>query len=92
MAELFANGRVVDYILFLMLLEVLGMAWWRRRSGYGLNLNELLASIGAGAALLLALKSALVRAPWLQVAFWLLAALVAHATDLTLRSMHKRAS
>ena len=91
MAELFNSGRVVDSILFLMLLEALGMAWWRRRSGNGLKLNELLASLGAGAALLLALKSALVRAPWLQVACWLLVALAAHATDLTLRSMHKRA-
>ncbi len=91
MAELFANGRVVNYILFLMLLEVLGMAWWRHRSGNGLKLNELLASLGAGAALLLALKSALVRAPWLQVAVWLLVALAAHATDLALRSIHKRA-
>jgi hypothetical protein len=89
-AELFANGRVVDCILFLMLLEVLGMAWWRRRSGHGLKLDELLASIGAGAALLMALKGALVRASWLQVAFWLLVALAAHATDLTLRSIHKR--
>jgi hypothetical protein len=91
MADLFANGRVVDCILGLMLLELLAMAWWRRRSGSGLKMTELLASIGAGAALLLALKTALVGAPWLQAAFWLLVALAAHAIDLTLRSMGKRA-
>jgi hypothetical protein len=90
-ADLFANGRVVDCILGLMLLEVLAMAWWRHRSGNGLRATELLASIGAGAALLLALKTALVGAPWPQAAFWLLVALAAHAADLTLRSAHKRA-
>ncbi len=89
-ADLFANGRVVDCILGLMLCEVLAMAWWRRRSGNGPRLTELLASVSAGAALLLALRAALVGAPWPQAAFWLLVALAGHAIDLTLRSVHRR--
>jgi hypothetical protein len=89
-ADLFANGRVVDCILGLMLCEVLAMAWWRHRSGNGLRVTELLASISAGAALLLALRTALVGAPWPQAAFWLLVALAAHAADLALRSMDRR--
>jgi hypothetical protein len=90
-ADLFATGRVVDCILALMLLEVIAMAWWRHRSGNGPKLTELFASIIAGAALLLALKTALVGAPWSRSAFWLLVALAAHSADLTLRSVHKRA-
>jgi hypothetical protein len=46
---------------------------------------ELLVSLGAGAALLLALRAALARAPWQGVAVWLVVALLLHLGDVGLR-------
>ncbi|MBS0560826.1 MAG: hypothetical protein JSR21_12295 [Proteobacteria bacterium] len=85
MSDLFASGRIVDAILVLMLLEAAGLAVWRWRTGGGLSLRAVTAALGAGAALLLALRAALTGASWPVVAFWLAAALLAHAADLAAR-------
>lgn len=90
MAELFASGRVIDCILGLMLLELLAMVWWRHRSGHGLALTEALATLGAGAALLLALRAALAGSGWQQPAMWLLVALGAHVADIIMRLARRR--
>lgn len=85
MAELFVNGRIADCILVLMLLEVVALTLLRRRSGRGIRPVELIVSTGAGAALLLALRAALVGSAWPRIAIWLVAALAAHLYDLRLR-------
>ena len=46
---------------------------------------DLAAALGAGAALLLALRAALRAEPWPFTAFWLLVALGAHLVDLSRR-------
>ncbi|MCJ2136151.1 hypothetical protein MKK69_19205 [Methylobacterium sp. J-026] len=83
MEALFASGRIIDGILLLVAGEAILLAWLRRRGGP--PLPALLANLASGAALMLALRSALVAAGWINVAGWLLAGLVAHLADLGLR-------
>lgn len=85
MSELFASGRVVDAILALIVVEAVLLAFLHRRRGVGVPPADLLGYLASGAALLLALRSALVGAPWISTAFWLAAALVAHLVDLARR-------
>jgi len=83
LASWFASGRIVDAILLLVAVEALALAWIGRRRG--LPLPSLLANLASGAALMLALRAALVGAGWIAVAGWMLAGLVAHLADLNLR-------
>lgn len=85
MSELFASGRIVDAILALVFVEGVLLALLHRRRGVGIAPTELLGFLASGAALLLALRSALVGAPWTWTAAWLAAALVAHVVDLARR-------
>ena len=86
MSELFATGRVVDLILALVLVEVILLVSFRRKTGRGLGLAEVAGSLLAGAFLLLALRGALVGAAWPWIAASLFAALVAHLVDLAGRT------
>jgi hypothetical protein len=85
LAELFASGRVIDCVLALMLIESAALLLLRQRGRRGLAPIEIAASLGAGAALLLALRAALVGSPWPWISLWLIAALAAHLFDLRLR-------
>lgn len=82
MSALFADGRAVDLILLLMLIEGAVLAAYRWRTGRGLAIASLAAMLLAGAFLLLALRAALTGAPWTDIALWLMAALAAHLFDL----------
>jgi len=81
----FATGRIVDGILALMVLELIVLIIVRKKTGRGLTTGKLMVSLAAGAALLLALRSALAGLPWHNVALWLIVALAAHVLDLKLR-------
>ncbi len=85
MTEAFATGRVVDAILALMLLELCVLIIVRKKTGRGLPTGRLIVSLAAGAALLLALRAALMGYAWQSVAPWLIVALAAHVLDLKLR-------
>jgi hypothetical protein len=85
MAELFANGRIVDAVIALMLLEALLLLWLRARWRRGPAPADLLGNLAAGLFLLLALRAALVGAAWTWIAASLTAALVAHLYDLSRR-------
>jgi hypothetical protein len=84
-ADLFSTGRIVDCIIALMILElfVLAVVHWRTRSG--IAPLRLIVSLAAGAALLLALRAALLGAAWQNIAPWLILALAAHLVDLKMR-------
>ena len=83
MEALFASGRIVDAILALVVLEALLLAWLARRRG--MALPPLLANLASGAALMLALRAALVGSGWPIVAVWMLAGLACHLIDLGFR-------
>lgn len=85
MAEYFTTGRAVDGILALMLLEAAVLLIIGRTSRRGLPPLQLMVNLGAGAALLLALRAALLGAPWQHISLWLIAALIAHVIDLHYR-------
>jgi hypothetical protein len=85
MQELFESGRVVDLALVVLAVEVLALHGWRRATGRGPALIDLLANAAAGACLLLALRAALTGAGWTWVAAALCASLVAHLFDLVRR-------
>jgi hypothetical protein len=81
-AELFTNGRIVDLVLGLVVLEAVVLLVYAHRTGRGVAPVGLLTNLAAGACLLLALRGALVDAPWEWTAACLTAALFAHLADL----------
>jgi hypothetical protein len=80
--DLFATGRIVDLILALMVLEAAGLTVYRRASGRGIPVPDLLCTLLAGVGLLLALREALVGSSWAWIALWLCIALLAHLADI----------
>ena len=85
MAELFASGRIIDLILALVVLEVLAVAMFRRRTGRGIAFLDFVASLAPGVALLLALRAQAGGHAWTQVAVWLTVALLMHVVDVARR-------
>jgi uncharacterized membrane protein len=90
-AELLSNGRVIDCILVLMLLEFITLMIVRRQSRRGIPAVQLLFGLGAGAALLLAWRAALHASSWQSICLWLAAAFVVHLIDLTCRWNRRQA-
>jgi hypothetical protein len=82
LAGLFESGQIIDLILLFVLVETAGLGWLLKRANTSLRLTQLLPNLVAGAALLLALRSALAGADWRWTALALSLALVAHVTDL----------
>jgi len=82
MADLFANGFVIDVILALVLIEALAIAILHRFNRRLPSLSTLGPNLAAGFSLLLAVRAAITQAHWLAVAALLAAALVAHLFDL----------
>ncbi len=85
MADLFANGRIVDAILTLVFVELMALILIRVRTRRGLHVIDLVAGLMPGVGLLLALRAALSGDPWPIVAVCLLGSLLAHVYDLTRR-------
>jgi hypothetical protein len=87
-SELFLSGRIVDLILGLVVIEAVLLLVYHRRTGAGLGFAQLAPNLLSGAALLLAVRFALVEAAWEWVAASLLLALLAHLVDLRQRWSH----
>jgi hypothetical protein len=83
--RLFQSGRIVDCILVFMAVETMVLILIRKQDWLRLRLPDLLVNIGAGAALLMALRAALRGEAWQAMALWLLLALGFHLGELTLR-------
>jgi len=81
----FGDGSLLLGIVVLIALEGLVIAWLERRGRSPLRLREVLGNLVSGAALMLAVRAALLDEPWTNVAAWLLFALLAHLTDLLVR-------
>jgi hypothetical protein len=82
MADLFTSGRLVDFILIVVVLEAaVLLVYWRSRR-QGVAPFNLLPNLCAGAFLLLALRATLANAGWMVVCGCLAAAGLAHLTDV----------
>ncbi len=83
--DLITSGRIANIILAVLAVEaaLVGFLLWRRQQARGLL--SFLASLLAGAALVLCLRAALMNAGWPFVAIFLLAALLAHLAETVLR-------
>lgn len=84
--EHFVNsGQVVGAILVVLAIEIAGFAYYFWRRQRTVLLLSFVANGLAGAALVLALRAALLQSGWLFVAIYLLGGLLAHLADVVLR-------
>lgn len=88
--QLIGSGRVVDLILAVLALELV-LAFAARKQLHTLTrgrLSPVQLLVGAlpGAAILLALRSALTGGPWQAIAGWLAVSFVLHLADLAARA------
>ncbi|MBS0253282.1 MAG: hypothetical protein JSR78_19660 [Proteobacteria bacterium] len=82
LAQSFADGSIVYVIFAFMFIEGIALIAFRRVTGSGPGVGQILSLMLPGAFLLMALKAALGGAPWPMIACWLLAALIAHLADV----------
>jgi len=85
LAAAFADGSVPALIAALVTLEGVALSFLWRTRGIGIAPRALIGNLLSGACLMLAVRAALIDAPWMHVAAWLLLSLVAHLADLALR-------
>lgn len=90
MSAWFASGRIIDVILVVVALEAVGLVWWRRRTGHGLAMGDVVAQLAAGVLLMCAVRCALVGARWEWTAAFLAASGAAHVWDLVRRVARDR--
>jgi hypothetical protein len=85
LAAVFESGLAFKLILAGLAVEIAlaGFYFWRRQQG--MVMLSFIANGLAGAALVLAMQSALLGAGWLFVAIYLLSGLLAHLADVGLR-------
>lgn len=76
---------MVDLVLAVLVLEILGLLFWRRRTGRGPTARQLFALALPGACLMLALRVALTDGPAGLLLVFLVAAFAAHLVDLRTR-------
>ncbi|MCJ2127834.1 hypothetical protein [Methylobacterium sp. E-045] len=85
MTALFASGRIIDAILGLVALEAATLVAWRVHRGGRFALTPLICSLASGAALMLAVRAALIGSDWTVVALCLFASLMAHLGEVAWR-------
>ena len=85
MSGLFADGSIVLLILLFMVLEGIVLILVRKKTSRDMTPLDVAVSLGAGAALLLALRDALRGVAWPIIAIWLIVALGCHLWDLKRR-------
>lgn len=83
--ELIGSGRIVDIMVLFVVIEVVALIAYWRRTGKGVPTIPLLANIGAGGSLMLALGATLKGMSSTTIALCLIASLIFHMTDLAIR-------
>jgi hypothetical protein len=85
MEELIRSGRIAQVIIAVLIIELIVVSIYLFRHGRTREIWSGLASITAGAALVMALGLALAGGGWKEIGICLLASLVAHAAELVIR-------
>jgi len=83
--QFYQGPLVVDIAIGFISLETLLLWAWHKWTGRGLALVDCLLTIVSGACLMLALRCALTPDGWPGMAFFLIAAGIAHGADLRIR-------
>lgn len=83
--DLIGSGRIVDIMVVFVVIEVMVLIIYWRRTGKGVPTIPLLANIGAGGSLMLALGATLKGMSPTTIAVCLIASLIFHMTDLAIR-------
>ncbi|MBU2532797.1 MAG: hypothetical protein KKB37_08650 [Alphaproteobacteria bacterium] len=82
MSELIQDGRIIDIILGLVVIEAIAIAAVRLLHDRGPSLAGIFYNLAAGASLMLALRAALTGQGAIAISLWLAVALVAHIADV----------
>jgi hypothetical protein len=85
MAFLSSPTALMDLVLALVAVEAIGLYVFLRWTGRGPRYAALLANLAAGAALVCAVRAALIGASYGVIAAILVVSLLAHLADLWLR-------
>ena len=85
MKEILQDGRIIEAILALMILEAAVLVAWYKLKGHGVAPVSLIVNLLAGVFLMLAVLAALQNASVWTLATCLAAALLAHIGDLAMR-------
>lgn len=85
LSSIITSGRIVDVMVLFVVLEVIVLVIYWRRTGRGVPTIPLLANIGAGGSLMLALGATLKGYSTSLIAACLVASLIFHVTDLAIR-------
>lgn len=85
MADLFSSGRLVDFILIVVVVEAAALLLYWVRARRGIAPLDLLPNLCAGVFLLLALRATLAGGGWMMANLCLAAAGLAHLTDVCQR-------
>jgi predicted RND superfamily exporter protein len=85
LSEFIGSGRIVDLMIIFVVIEVVMLVVYWKRTGRGVPTVPLLANIGAGGSLMLALGATLNGMSATTIALCLIASLIFHMTDLAIR-------
>lgn len=85
LTDFVSSGAAIDWILVLVLLEAVLLVGYRYYTRNGLGVGSVLSLLIPGACLLLALRCALTSAGAVAIGACLLAAFIAHLTDVMVR-------
>lgn len=85
MEALFADGRIVDYVLAIVAIEAFIVLAYRYRTGHGIAFLPFAVNAASGVCLMICLKTALSGGHWTTIAVFLALSGVAHGADLWMR-------
>ena len=85
LSRIVSSGRIVDIMVLFVVIEVIALIVYWRRTGRGVPTIPLLANVGAGGSLMLALGATLKGYNSNVIALLLVSSLVFHVTDLAIR-------
>jgi hypothetical protein len=85
MIDAISNAQLIDVVIAVTLLECLALIVYHRLTKRGLAPKDYLLNLAAGFCLMLALRSALADTGWMWMVLCLMAAGLAHGTDLWTR-------
>ncbi|MFK7859833.1 MAG: hypothetical protein AB8B64_13480 [Granulosicoccus sp.] len=85
LSNVISSGQIVDIMVLFVVIEVITLVVYWRRTGRGVPPLPLLANVGAGGSLMLALGATLKGFEPTVIALCLVSSLVFHLTDLAIR-------